>query len=99
MQLKQIYRRFLTVHILTGLAFALLFSLGSTYLLAASNPFLLIMSVMVPVLDVVVSKRHVNWLKEDEPSLNANRILFLSFTGFGLGILLYLVIVLVVFSP
>lgn len=97
MQHKHIYWRFFAVHILTGWAFALLLSLGVTYLLAAANPFLLMMAAAVPVLDFVVSKKRMRLLSEDDPSLPANRIFVLSVAGFGLGILVNLLIVSAVF--
>lgn len=99
---RYIYWRFLGVHVLTGWAAALLFSLGVTYVLAASNPFLLVMSGIIPILDVLLSKRYLRQLQPDAEeetpsSISANRILVLSVTGFGIGILIHLITVLAVF--
>jgi hypothetical protein len=98
MKQTHICARYFTIHIMTGWMFALLLSLGATYLLAASNPLLLVMAAALPVLDVVVSKRRIKWLKEDDPALPATRMYAWSFAGFGTGIALYLITVLTVFS-
>lgn len=108
---KHIYWRFLGVHVITGWAAALLFSLGVTYILAASNPFLLVMSIMVPIFDIYFSKRYVRRLiedrdeqekenetgEEDQSYIRANRVLIVSLTGFGIGILIHLMTVMAVF--
>lgn len=106
------YWRFFGIHIVTGWACALLFSLGVTYILATSNPLLFFMSLMIPILDLFLSKRYIRQLEEarneeedgpllieDEPFLiNKNRILILSVTGFGIGIFIHLITVLAVFT-
>lgn len=108
---KHIYWRFLGIHVITGWASALIFSLGVTYILAASNPFLLVMAIMVPILDIYLSKRYVRRLIEDreeeekengtgeeiQPFIRTNRVLIVSLTGFGIGILIHLLTVMAVF--
>lgn len=104
MSLKSLYWRFFAIHLLTGWATALIFSLGVTYILASANPLLLLLSAVIPLIDVILSKRYVHRLQEDteewedEPlAINNNFVLAVSITGFGFGILLHLLSVLAVF--
>lgn len=90
--------KFLTVHIITGAAFALMLSLGFTYIFAAANPLLIVMAALIPILDIVITRKHVNRRRRDDPTLPASRFLILSLTGFGLGMLLYLGMIWAVFS-
>lgn len=95
---RSIYWKFLMTHFAMGWGFALLFSLGITHLLADANPILLMMAFGVPVISVVISKKRLHELREDDPSQQTTRLVVVSFVGFGLGMLVHLLIVFVVFS-
>lgn len=95
---RSMYWKFLMTHFAMGWGFALLFSLGITHLLAAANPILLVMAFGIPVINVVISKKRLHELREEDPSQRTNHFVVVSFVGFGLGMLVHLLIVVVVFS-
>lgn len=93
--MSRIYRKMFFSHLVSGIAFTLLLSLGVTYMLAASNSFLLIMAAALPVLDIFFSVKYIRSQRENYPELPTNRVLASSLAGFGTGVFIYFAFVFI----